>query len=205
MTTISVQQFCNHAVSAGTISDEDLLVLKREVLPEHVANAAAVLTSNELSHTTGLHIPVDAGVAAALSAFHAFAADRPGVIVEDKGVSAGLHYRQASDQAAAAAALAKRLQVETGLTLQPGHMVLELKTPGADKGTAVTAFMQEAPFKGAVPVMLGDDLTDEYGFEAAAELGGYGVLVGPERETAARYRLDDVDAVLTWLEAVAKA
>jgi rhamnulose-1-phosphate aldolase len=40
-------------------------LLKREVLPEHVANAAVVLTSNELSHTTGLHIPVDAGVAAA--------------------------------------------------------------------------------------------------------------------------------------------
>jgi rhamnulose-1-phosphate aldolase len=40
-------------------------LLKREVLPENVANAAAVLTSAELSHTTGLHIPVDAGVAAA--------------------------------------------------------------------------------------------------------------------------------------------
>jgi rhamnulose-1-phosphate aldolase/alcohol dehydrogenase len=40
-------------------------LLKREVLPEHVANAAAVLTGDELSHTTGLHIPVDAGVAAA--------------------------------------------------------------------------------------------------------------------------------------------
>ncbi|WP_104182118.1 bifunctional aldolase/short-chain dehydrogenase [Arthrobacter sp. B0490] len=40
-------------------------LLKREVLPENVANAVAVLTSAELSHTTGLHIPVDAGVAAA--------------------------------------------------------------------------------------------------------------------------------------------
>ena len=40
-------------------------LLKREVLPENVANAVAVLTSDELSHTTGLHIPVDAGVAAA--------------------------------------------------------------------------------------------------------------------------------------------
>ncbi|MBT1002273.1 bifunctional aldolase/short-chain dehydrogenase [Paenarthrobacter sp. DKR-5] len=40
-------------------------LLKREVLPETVANAAAVLTSAELSHTTGLHVPVDAGVAAA--------------------------------------------------------------------------------------------------------------------------------------------
>jgi rhamnulose-1-phosphate aldolase len=40
-------------------------LLKREVLPEHCANAVAVITSNELDHTTGLHIPVDAGVAAA--------------------------------------------------------------------------------------------------------------------------------------------
>jgi len=40
-------------------------LLKREVLPDHVANAVFVLTSGELSHTTGLHVPVDAGVAAA--------------------------------------------------------------------------------------------------------------------------------------------
>lgn len=40
-------------------------ILKREVLPSHVANAVAVLTGPELSHTTGMHIPVDAGVAAA--------------------------------------------------------------------------------------------------------------------------------------------
>ncbi|WP_203906071.1 bifunctional aldolase/short-chain dehydrogenase [Rhizocola hellebori] len=40
-------------------------LLKREVLPEHVANAVFVLTCAELSHTTGLHVPVDAGVAAA--------------------------------------------------------------------------------------------------------------------------------------------
>ncbi|MBY6687179.1 bifunctional aldolase/short-chain dehydrogenase [Rhodococcus sp. BP-149] len=40
-------------------------LLKREVLPEHVANAVFALTCGELTHTTGLHIPVDAGVAAA--------------------------------------------------------------------------------------------------------------------------------------------
>ncbi|MFF7251108.1 bifunctional aldolase/short-chain dehydrogenase [Embleya sp. NPDC008237] len=40
-------------------------LLKREVLPEHVANAVFALTGGDLSHTTGLLIPVDAGVAAA--------------------------------------------------------------------------------------------------------------------------------------------
>jgi rhamnulose-1-phosphate aldolase/alcohol dehydrogenase len=40
-------------------------LLKREVLPEHVANAVFVLSAGDLSHTTGLHVPVDAGVAAA--------------------------------------------------------------------------------------------------------------------------------------------
>jgi NAD(P)-dependent dehydrogenase (short-subunit alcohol dehydrogenase family) len=40
-------------------------ILKREVLPEHIANAVFVLCGPDLSHTTGLHVPVDAGVAAA--------------------------------------------------------------------------------------------------------------------------------------------
>ena len=61
----------NRAKTYG-IDEQDLgsfyaqrTILKREVLPEHVANAVAVLTGPDLSHTTGLHIPVDAGVAAA--------------------------------------------------------------------------------------------------------------------------------------------
>ena len=54
------------------VAEEDLgafyaqrTLLKREVLPEHVAAAVFALTGGDLSHTTGLHIPVDAGVAAA--------------------------------------------------------------------------------------------------------------------------------------------
>ena len=54
------------------VKEEDLgafyakrTILGKEVLPENVANAVFALTAGELSHTTGLHIPVDAGVAAA--------------------------------------------------------------------------------------------------------------------------------------------
>ena len=144
----------------------------------------------------------DPGVERALAEFTAFADRRPGMIVEDKAISAGLHYRGAPEHAAPAEALARRLADETGLTLQPGKLVVELKTPGADKGTALKAFMREAPFAGGLPVMFGDDLTDEKGFIAAEEEGGFGVLVGPPRATAARYGLPDVDSVLAWLETV---
>ncbi len=61
----------NRAKTYG-IDEDDLgkfyaqrTILKREVLPETVANAVVVLTGPDLSHTTGLHVPVDAGVAAA--------------------------------------------------------------------------------------------------------------------------------------------
>ena len=147
--------------------------------------------------------PADPAVRSVVAAFHAFAAERPGVSVEDKAVSAGLHYRGAPDAAADAEHLARRLAEETGLAVQPGELVFEVKTPGTDKGTALTAFMAEPPFAGGTPVMFGDDLTDEHAFRAAEALGGFGVLVGPIRETAARYRLDGVPEVLDWLEAAA--
>lgn len=144
-------------------------------------------------------------VAEVLAAFRRFAEDRPGVVVEDKIISAGLHFRQCPAAAEDALALAHDLAAKMGLHPQPGHMVVELRTPGTDKGGAVTAFMAEPPFVGALPVMLGDDLTDEAGFRAAEALGGFGVLVGPHRPTAARYGLAGVPAVLDWLETVADA
>ena len=100
-------------------------------------------------------------------------------------------------------ALARSWARRTDLVVQPGKRVVELKLPGADKGTALSAFMAERPFRGSTPIILGDDLTDEAGFRAATLLGGFGILVGERRDTAARYGLADVAAVLTWLEAIA--
>jgi len=145
------------------------------------------------------------GVARAAEAVIAFAAERPGLLVEQKGVAVGIHYRQSPQYEAEVLALADDLAATHDLSIQPGVLVVELKTPGADKGAAVTAFMAEPPFRGARPIMLGDDLTDEHGFLAAEALGGYGVLVGPPRATAARYGLSGPDAVLDWLDSVSAA
>lgn len=134
-----------------------------------------------------------------------FAAGRPGVLVEDKGAALALHYRQAPDAGPDARRLAAVVAEREGLALQPGDCVIELRTPGADKGSALAAFMAEAPFRGCLPVMVGDDLTDEHAFAAALALGGHGVLVGPARASRATARLADVEAVLAWLETLAEA
>jgi trehalose 6-phosphate phosphatase len=72
--------------------------------------------------------------------------------------------------------------------------------PGATKAGAVEAFMQVAPFAGAAPVFIGDDVTDEDGFAGAIGHGGFGVAVGERPSEKARYGLDSVAAVHHWLE-----
>lgn len=125
----------------------------------------------------------------------------PGVLIEDKGLSVAAHFRSAPQAAHQVAQTAASLASDQGLTLQLGDMVAELRTPGPNKGEALKAFMGEDPFSGATPVFVGDDLTDEVGFIAARDLGGYGVQVGAPRPTAALYRLAEVPAVLDWLRA----
>jgi trehalose 6-phosphate phosphatase len=148
--------------------------------------------------------PPHPGIARARDAFRALGEQHPDLFLEDKGLGLVLHYRAASELETLANEAAEKVARETGLSLQRGDMMAEVRTPGRNKGHALSAFMAEPPFAGHTPIYIGDDLTDEYAFEAARASGGYGVLVGPERATAARYRLVDVDAVLNWLEACAR-
>ena len=131
---------------------------------------------------------------------HEFAARVPGAQVELKPLSAALHYRGAPGAEAEVRVFGEKLVARSGLKAQHGAMVLELLTPGSDKGQAIRAFMEEPPFVGTAPVFVGDDLTDEDGFAAARDLGGTGILVGAPRPTFAAYRLADENAVHAWLE-----
>ena len=159
----------------------------------------------ELRLRNGSHVPL--GVSRELD--HArertalYAASIPGLLVEEKPFSLALHYRKAPEREAEVHSFMTKLAESTGLALQRGKMVVELRPVGADKGDAVRALMAEPEFAGARPLFVGDDLTDEDAFRAAASLGGAGILVGAERETAAEWRLDDVAAVAVWLEQIA--
>ena len=140
-----------------------------------------------------------AGLNEVEAAFQRFAEERPGVLVERKPLAAGLHFRKVPEHGDAAQALAEELAQQTGLAVQPGKMMVELRLPGGSKGTAITALMQREPFAGAIPIFLGDDVTDEDGFKAALDVGGFGIAVGERESEHARYHLQDVAAVHGWL------
>ncbi|MBU2033093.1 MAG: trehalose-phosphatase [Alphaproteobacteria bacterium] len=122
------------------------------------------------------------------------------LVFETKAHGCALHYRAHPEAGDSAEAFMRAIAAREGLAVKTGKCVVELVHEGADKGGAVRAFMAEPPFAEARPVFLGDDVTDEDGFAACAGLGGFGVLVGEERATAAQFRLPDIDAVHTWLE-----
>jgi len=147
---------------------------------------------------------VPAEVAAAVEQDCATVArELPGVRLENKSHRAfALHYRGAETQAdavhARAAAIAERFA--THYLLQPGSCVAELKPAGGDKGDALVAFGLTKRFSGRRPVAIGDDLTDEAAFAAAARGGGFGIIVGPRRPTEARYALATPAALHAWLD-----
>nr|WP_318381278.1 trehalose-phosphatase [uncultured Enterobacter sp.] len=122
-----------------------------------------------------------------------------GTELEAKGMAFALHYRQAVHHEEAIFALAKSLEQKySELALQPGKCVVELKPRGINKGAAIEAFLQEAPFAGRTPVFLGDDLTDEAGFEAVNRQGGMSIKVGIGA-THAQWRLNNVADVHQWI------
>lgn len=135
----------------------------------------------------------------ALADLRARVPDADGVIVEDKGAAFAVHYRHAPDEAAALDRLrAWAAGVPDVLTPIWGKKVVELRPAATSKGTAVRTIAAEHPDR--APVYLGDDVTDEDAFAALAEFEcAVSVKVG-EGETAARYRLPDVDAVVAYLE-----
>lgn len=129
----------------------------------------------------------------------AFAEAWPGTLLEVKSFGIALHFRRAPEAEAEAVALARTLAEEEGLAYQPGRSVAEIRVAGSDKGVAVARLMQRAPMAGTVPIMLGDDDTDEAAFAEAVRLGGMGVAVGPRPSTNATHALPDPDAVCAWL------
>ena len=134
----------------------------------------------------------------------ALAARHPGLYLEIKSAAVALHYRHAPDLETLALQVMREAANSTpGAELLQGKYVFEIKPAGVSKGTAIEAFMGEAPFAGRLPLFAGDDVTDEAGFSVVQFLGGQGIKVG-EGATLARHRCAAPAALRQWLQAASQ-
>ena len=125
----------------------------------------------------------------------------PGVLLEDKGRSLAVHYRGAPARGPEVLDLARTCvqQGDDSLRLIAGKMVVELQPRFYGKNVAIAEFLAEPPFRGRIPVFLGDDTTDEDGFAEVNRMGGASIRIGSPAPTAAAYALPSVSAALEWL------
>ena len=134
-----------------------------------------------------------------------------GVLVEDKGLTLSVHYRQvADDKIAEVKDIFERI---TGDAARPGRIritsgkkVYEIRPAIAwDKGEVVKILMERCGEggrrSGLLPIYIGDDATDEDGFRAVENYrGGISVFVGGKNSpTSARYFLESPGEVARFL------
>ncbi len=147
-------------------------------------------------------VPPEQAVESARKTIAAFAAEHPGLIVEDKGSAIALHFRQAPALGeecrrvtyAAAAGLWPLFQVVEGA------MVVEIVPGGSSKATAIEEFLLERPFANRIPIALGDDFSDCEAFSAVHRHGGLALAVG--RRIHGDYCLENSHAARHWLSAL---
>ena len=134
-----------------------------------------------------------------------FADRHPGLVVEQKPFSVGLHYRARPELETTVLEAMEKIHAEldNDARLMRGKMVVEIMPAGANKGSAIRSFMQTRPFEGRFPVFVGDDVTDEYGFAVVNELGGLSIRVGGAARSAAQWQLGNVADLRAWLKAAA--
>lgn len=188
-------------ITGRTIADADRL-FAGQVIPVAGQHGCERRGADGVVHTHPAQLP---GLDRLRRELDAFARDCPGVVLEDKGSTLAVHYRQAPAYASRVHGMLRALLAAMptdGWTLQRGKFVAEIRPNGRDKGAAILEFLDEPPFAGRTPVFVGDDRTDEYGFAAVDARGGWSVKVG-RGPTAAHYRLRDVAAVRAWLRASA--
>lgn len=136
-----------------------------------------------------------------LQAAEALVQRHPALRLEHKSLALSLHYRQAPElEHLCLQVMRQAVECSVGLELMQGKCVIDVKPAGVSKGTAIAAFMAEAPFAGRMPVFAGDDMTDEDGFAQVQRLGGQAIKVGPG-PSCAQYRCASVAGLARWLQA----
>jgi trehalose 6-phosphate phosphatase len=198
-----------HRLSGGAlaiITGREIATIDTFLAPLHLP-IAGVHGLTRRDFAGGVHEPTPdpAFLMVAASIVEPLARTAPELVVERKAGALALHYRARPDLEDACLAAMEAVAARCNdVRLVRGKMVIEARTDGADKGSAVAAFLAEPPFLGRRPLFAGDDVTDEDAFAEVNARGGISIKIGPGA-TAARWRADDASTFLAWLARVVAA
>src|ERR1700722_15044621 len=129
----------------------------------------------------------------------------PGILLEDKGDSLALHYRLAPHAEKAiyeAVSLIRADLPNAPIEVLPGKCVCEIKHSGFTKATGVRELMTHVPFRGRLPIFIGDDVTDESVFAIMPDFGGLAFSVGRRAQGVTDF-FDEPRDVRAWLARLA--
>jgi trehalose 6-phosphate phosphatase len=164
-------------VSGRTLEEIDRLLhpLELPIASEH--GAVIRCPSGAIEEAPNLHrLPEEW-----LSHLRAQVRDWDGVLLEEKRHSVAVHFRLAPLRAQDVRDLVTSLvwREPKCFEVLTAKMAFEIRCRDVTKAHAVKLLMDVPPFRGRLPVFVGDDVTDKDGMEAARELGGFGLQVAP--------------------------
>jgi len=184
-------------VSGRSLNDIDL-IFAPDQFPA-VGGHGAEMRSSTGSEAVATHAPpMDGELKRRLAAIAKLS---PGILLEDKGYSLALHYRLAPHAEKAiyeAVSLIRADLPNAPIEVMPGKCVCEIKHSGFNKASGVIELMKHEPFKGRLPIFIGDDVTDESVFAIMPDLGGLAFSVGRRAQGVADH-FDEPCDVRAWL------
>jgi trehalose 6-phosphate phosphatase len=129
-----------------------------------------------------------------------------GVLIEDKGGTVAVHYRNRPEAEPQIRRIMQQIASDNrDLHLLEGRKVFEIVPAGVSKHAAITELRTRLPFRGRRPIMIGDDRTDEAAIDAVNAWGGLGLRVAGEHFPAAQADFTGPSEVRAWLKTFAEA
>lgn len=215
-----------HAAHPDAVSVSNELRVLLETLEQRLDGALAFITGRSVTAVDHLFAPLKLRAAGLYGLEHRLVVNGPvetasepadiaalaqeieaefagaGVYIERKGPILALHTRAAPHLLARAIHLVEQAldHLPPGYRVLAGNAGVELMPLEAAKGAAIRRFMKLSPFLGRQPIFLGDDTSDENGFEAINEAGGVSIRIKPQGPTAAACSIAGVTEAIAWLE-----
>ena len=132
--------------------------------------------------------------------------EQKNIEIENKGSNLTVHFRNSTiDRKEINKIIMELVKYEPKLTFLKGKEVIEVKPLSYNKGTAISYFMRTKPFIKRRPIFIGDDVSDEDGFETVNNKGGWSVRVGNYKRSKANFFLPNVKSVHEIMEQLLKS